>query len=461
MSAQFAQVIPRQVGENLEEAPQYTGSPRQLFVYDIKLFFRNILYLPLMFFPLAPWPSGPLDEQYPSLKNIFDISLHLILFVVQLAFLISLPILIYLPVSLFVSYIVGVLFLNYLVCQLLNRGIPEDGLKSTEDEYTQEWERHDDERWIFLNGICVGKNWLQNNIDRLSRTFHRPIVGVHNKTSGVIFDIIQCLIQRSLLFATPDVRECYILVKKALYQPGVKRVILILHSQGGIEGGMIVDWLLNEVPQDLLQYLEIYTFGIIANHFNNPYRDVFHSKGAMQNGEHRRRHNRAISHIEHYANSDDFASRFGVLHFTKLAAVHPLKNRFMGKVFINPRSGHQLNQHYLDSMFPLDETRRFAREPEEGDFMDLKVFIEGQSVRGEPLRHYENYMVSARGKGGLRISTGEKGDEAEVSNLSPVLPEESRGWKDDVGFSRALAPCQLRTRDVSRLWQYRNGGRPM
>lgn len=27
------------------------------------------------------------------------------------------------------------------------------------------------------------KHWLQNNVDRLSRTFHRPVVGVHNRTS--------------------------------------------------------------------------------------------------------------------------------------------------------------------------------------------------------------------------------------------------------------------------------------
>ncbi|CAG7917980.1 unnamed protein product [Penicillium olsonii] len=468
MSSQFAQVIPRQVREDVEQAPQYTGSPWQLFVYDIKLFFRNILYLPLMFFPLAPWPSGPLDEQYPSLTNIFEISLHSILFVAQLGFLISLPLLVYLPVSMFGAYISGVLLVNFAVCRLLNRGIPEDGLKSTEDEFSQGWKRHDDERWIFLNGICVGKNWLQSNVDRLSRTFHRPIVGVHNKTSGVVFDIVQCLIQRSLLFATPDVRECYTLVKKALYEPGVKRVVLILHSQGGIEGGMIVDWLLNEVPQDLLQYLEIYTFGIIANHFSNPYRDVFlHTKqgGLMENGDStRRRHNRAISHIEHYANSNDFASRFGVLHFIKQAPTHPLKNRFMGKVFINPRPGHQLNQHYLDSMFPLDPTNRFTREPQTGDFMDLKVFIEGQSSRGEPLQHDENYMVSARSqvKKGLRISTADTVNEAGVSNLSPVLsPTESRVWKEDVEISRPRAPFQLRTRDVSRLWQYRNGGRPM
>ncbi|PVH67265.1 hypothetical protein DL98DRAFT_386718, partial [Cadophora sp. DSE1049] len=268
--------------------------------------------------------------------------------------------------------------LNTLVCRLLNGGIPEDGLKSTEDQYSRAWAPHDDEYWIFLNGICVGKNWLQNNIDRLSRTFHRPVVGVHNKTDGVIFDLVQCLIQRSLLFATLDIRECYVLVKKALYRPGIKKVILILHSQGGIEGGMVVDWLLNEVPQDLLQYLEVYTFGNIANHFNNPYRNALSSAAAgsyavNESADPLKIHNRAISHIEHYANSFDFASRWGVLNYTRKMPKDRLKNRFMGRVFQCPRSGHQFNQHYLGNIFPLDPTGRFTRDPQEGDFMDNDV----------------------------------------------------------------------------------------
>jgi hypothetical protein len=85
-----------------------------------------------------------------------DILLHSILFVAQLGFLISLPLLIYIPFSLYVSYVIGFVFFNLLVCELLNRGIPKNGLKSTEDAYSRRWRRHDDEYWIFLNGICVG-----------------------------------------------------------------------------------------------------------------------------------------------------------------------------------------------------------------------------------------------------------------------------------------------------------------
>jgi hypothetical protein len=45
-------------------------------------------------------------------------------------------------------------------------------------------------------------------------------------------------------------------IKASLYSDASK-VVFILHSQGGIEGGMIIDWLLQEVPQDLLSKLEV------------------------------------------------------------------------------------------------------------------------------------------------------------------------------------------------------------
>ncbi|PON28990.1 hypothetical protein TGAM01_v202098 [Trichoderma gamsii] len=255
-----------------------------------------------------------------------------------------------------------VLGLNVLICRHFNKDIPEDGLKSTEDAYSRGWAPHDDEYWIFLNGICVG--------------------------FGVVFDLVQCLIQRALLYATSDIRQCYVLVKKALYRQGVKKVILILHSQGGIEGGMILDWLLDEVPQDLLQYLEVYTFGCLANHFSNPYRSITPSAATAEFSAREvvafeDIHGRAISHIEHYANAYDFASRWGVLNFTKAKPKDPLENCFMGKVFVNPRAGHQLNQHYLDSIFPLDPTGRFTRDPEEEDFMDMDVLINAADDRIE------------------------------------------------------------------------------
>jgi len=58
-------------------------------------------------------------------------------------------------------------------------------------------------------------------------------------------------------YATPDVCDCYVFVKKAFCREECHKVVLTLHSQGAIEGSMLLDWLLNEVPQDKLQDLKV------------------------------------------------------------------------------------------------------------------------------------------------------------------------------------------------------------
>lgn len=156
MSPKSPQFFGSQIGKETDRPLGYTGSPWQLFISDIGIFFRNIIYLPNIVLPLVPWRSGALDELYPSRANLLDIGLHCMLFFVQIGFLLSLPVLAYLPFWLFLLYIGVSLGLNVLICSILNGGIPEDGLKSTEDDHSRAWAPHDDEYWIFLNGICVG-----------------------------------------------------------------------------------------------------------------------------------------------------------------------------------------------------------------------------------------------------------------------------------------------------------------
>ncbi|KAF4449878.1 hypothetical protein F53441_6913 [Fusarium austroafricanum] len=400
----------------IRKPPPYTGTPLVIFLSDVKLFFQNFFYLPYLFIPLYPWHSGSFCELYPDRENLIDIVVQSVLFVTQLGFLVSLVTITFLPTFVYVGYVAVFYAVNALICWLrFNRGIPRSGLKSTEDAYTRNWPRHDEEAWIFLNGICVGKNWFQKNIDRISRTFHRPVVGIHNKTAGVVFDLIQCLIQRALLYATQDVRDCYVLVKDALLDERKKKVIFILHSQGGIEGGMIIDWLLDEMPLDIMQKLEVYTFGNLANHFNNPLR---------RNDP----NSPVIAHIEHYANEKDFACRFGVLNFTRHYTQN--ENRFAGKVFINRGGGHMLNQHYLDDMFPLNKTLRKARNPREGDFMNHNVRIN-------------------RNDGTIKETTR--------AELPPGLVIT---WDEGAKNGIVKLDDVPKMGDLSRLWKYRNGQLP-
>jgi hypothetical protein len=308
-------------------------------------------------------------------------------------------------------------------------------------------------------------------------------VGVHNKTyiplapqnnlpislinprSGIIFDVIQCLIQRAFLYNTTNIRDCYVLIKKALYAPGIQKVVLILHSQGGIEGSMMLDWLLDEVPHDLLKQLEVYTFGNAANHFNNPYRDHASSVAARTSWRESRDHpetvnKRAIAHIEHYANSEDFVSQWGVLNFTRKIPTGRLENRFMGRVFERPGKGHQFNQHYLDNMFPLDPTRRFVREPKDGDFMDMDA-VEGGDAKSRGKREGIGQSLYA--------TTGGMEEEARVLNISPTSPRtlrqdegfwlRAKSWMDELAMTNGDIQY-VKVRHLSRLWAYRNGACP-
>ena len=193
--------------------------------------------------------------------------------------------------------------------------------------------------------------------------------------------------------------------------PECDKVVLILHSQGGIEGGLVIDWLLDALPQNLLHNLEVYTFANAANHFNNP-RSTYQSK---QNGHVCScGYSLSIGYIEHYANAVDIVASIGVLHYINIP------NRYLGRLFVRPGSGHLLNQHYLDTMFTLGPDKKVL---ESNSFMDMEVEADQEKV---PLDNCEQTLLPIPGEG-----TGQKTD-------SPIL----------------------RVKDFSRLWKYRNGGIP-
>lgn len=289
--------------------------------------------------------------------------------------------------------------------------------------------------------------WLQNNIDQLSYTFGRKITGIHNRTyvtytpehvrtstdntsSGLAFDLLECLIQRGFAYATGDVRSAYTLVKEALLDPNCCKVVLVVHSQGGIEGGLVMDWLLDEVPQDLLQQLEVYTFGNAANHFNNPRRTCQPEPGSSAPSNTRRPTNRSVGYIEHYANSGDPIAWLGVLRFASIP------NRYMGRLFVRPGSGHMLNQHYLDNMFTLGPDRKVL---ESNHFMDMEVAAKTD-------------LLSER-----TLDSSDTSDEHREETLLP-MPDLKHQIQQEQEQDNTRQT--LRVKDFSRLWQYRNGASP-
>lgn len=269
-----------------------------------------------------------------------------------------------------------------------------------------------------------------------------PINASNGYSRGIIFDVIESIIQRDFGYATLDIRQAYSALKKILSDTNIHKVVLILHSQGAIEGGLVLDWLYATVSADQLSKLEIYTFGNAANHWNAPSTTVTsneHSSPgdadeseidtAQEEGGQPRNPNlerestaRTVRHIEHYANLRDYVARGGILHFRPdpTPTAGPVttdqvdSNRFVGRLFKRNASGHLMNQHYLDNFFRLDSTDpATGKVVENNDYMDSQVDM-------DVFEHWDTVQihVDEDGANGTRI------------------------------------------KDLSRLWMYRNGGSP-
>lgn len=254
--------------------------------------------------------------------------------------------------------------------------------------------------------------------------------------------MIETIIQRTFGYATPDVRDIYADVQKFVLDEinGAERyrkIVLVLHSQGAVEGGLVLDWLYATVDRELLGRVEVYTFGCAANHFSNP-------PGCFGvDGEENRR---VVKHIEHYANLGDYVALFGILHFRPLpmrrkgvglglasklglgkenrdvdgasAAQEMIENTYIGRLFVRKGSGHQMNGNYLDNFFAMDEELRAVLE--ENEFMSSELNEE----------IFEGYEIA------------------------------SRASEKDVWACRDGSGNGRKIKDVCRLWEYRNGRSP-
>ena len=188
MSVSF---IPSQVGRKSQRSLPLNGRPHKLLMADFVLCFTKLGYI---FGILNPWRWGssadPFDELYPSYKNIKSILLHTIMVITQSFFLLSLPFFLFLPFSWLFIYLIGCWAIHQVFYLLLNgRTIRLEPSKNILQK-----SKYDSEYWIYMNGVSVGKDWMQSNLDRLSRTFGRRVHGVLNPTDGIIFDLIQCLV---------------------------------------------------------------------------------------------------------------------------------------------------------------------------------------------------------------------------------------------------------------------------
>ncbi|KAF2103992.1 hypothetical protein NA57DRAFT_70204 [Rhizodiscina lignyota] len=442
----------------------YTSDPLLLLVADVWLFLVLSFTWPItagllsIVLPLKSRGSGDLDELAFTWRNIWASSLHFVLFAAQTVFIIGVPLSAVFPLtSVPVWLAIIILFMtgNAYFCGLLNGkpgyiygagGEYASNNKEPVDKWSSKFPKHKGERWVFINGVAVGSHWMRSNLERLARTFHRPILGIHNRTYGIPFDVMECILQRTFGYATLDIRTAYKTISALLEDDEVKKLVLIAHSQGAIEASMVLDALYATIPQSKTAKLEIFTFGNASNHWNCPF----------DNSKHR-----VIKHIEHYANKGDWVARFGILHFRPRAGVAALtnppsnevvdvpasmrsngsrtpvdstavtkestfeienerhgKHRFVGRLFLRDASGHQLNQHYLDNIFPLKADLTGVMDIEDCDFMNARFSAHILAMDDTVELIFEE-----------RVSQRTNGTRVENGTNESRLKDECRLWK--------------------------------
>lgn len=197
----------------------------------------------------------------------------------------------------------------------------------------------EDEAWFFVNGICTSQSGVKLILDHLQKLFHRPIIGLHNRTLGPLFDLLDCVIQRDLhVLSLVQITNIANAIIGSIVDEKIKKIVLIGHSQGGLIISQLLDHFISIFPQRPSK-VEIYTFASAANNFPNPLMDT---------------HNRLFKHVEHYANGKDPVARIGVLAYCMPKTIKKefkpslvyTQHDFYGRLFVRPKySGHMLFSH--------------------------------------------------------------------------------------------------------------------
>ncbi|KAF9199864.1 hypothetical protein BGZ59_003654, partial [Podila verticillata] len=205
-----------------------TDSPVHLAIHDAALLIQNALFLPLIVLPFSIFTHNPNHELYLlSGSNIVSISRQVFLFFYAFVLFALLGIVLFVGSFAFFppqGFALGVfatllVMIAWFVLTRSNRYTSTHGSE------------FNGESWLFVNGVITDRGWLELNCELLAKLFGRKIVGIHNRTFGPVFDLLECIIQRDFGYTTDDVRDLYAATKNELLDKKNKRVVLIAHSQ--------------------------------------------------------------------------------------------------------------------------------------------------------------------------------------------------------------------------------------
>lgn len=301
-------------------------------------------------------------------------------------------------------------------------------------------------------------------------------------------------------YATLDIRQAYAALVDILSEPNVNKVVLIVHSQGAIEGGMVLDWLYTTVAAQQLRKLEIYTFGNAANHWNAPVisslkvpgrKDGTAKISSARNGD-GTGEERIIKYIEHYANEGDYVARFGILHFRldqaqarpqpsvadESGRANPVSitsgSSANGAAAVNSRiplavatSAPVPSSPVLSPKTPIERLSPEEQERQENNRFFGRLFKRAGS--GHQLnQHYLDNLFEMEGLDPNDFAAGRVKDgnaymdaEVDLGALQWDTVQAVSGGQGNVkgGIGRG-GEKKKQVKELSRLWAYRNGGDP-
>ncbi len=109
--------------------------------------------------------------------------------------------------------------------------------------YGEAFDRHPEERWLFVNGICIDRRLAVINAEMLARMFGRRITVLYNATDSLWPDLFECFLGKGFNAVTEAVAKNLMALVEALCDPAAERVILVSHSQGTIIASVMLKWL--------------------------------------------------------------------------------------------------------------------------------------------------------------------------------------------------------------------------
>ncbi|MCB1172140.1 MAG: hypothetical protein KDK39_01185 [Leptospiraceae bacterium] len=189
---------------------------------------------------------------------------------------------------------------------------------------------YQDEAWFFVNGVANDQDLALQSGHYIASLFRRPLTVVANPTGAILPDLLAVTLQKGFHTMSSSGQRLYEQLRRELQNERIQRIIVLAHSQGAVILARVLHALQSEGSLPL-QRLECYTFG-------NPADRMQAGSGFAANQQ---------PWLEHFANQKDLVARLGVIAWRAVARGDI---QIDGRIFLDDRYGHFLNEHYLSGI---------------------------------------------------------------------------------------------------------------